>query len=110
MALTTCTDCEGKVSTNAEACPHCGAPVVTVEPHLTKFVKHKKCRGCGRRLKKVPNAEGLRSGETTWLIDMSRWRPVCQSCGTDNRTYSEPEDPELRGVDRFLGPPTSNDE
>lgn len=27
MALTTCKDCGGQVSTNAAACPHCGAPV-----------------------------------------------------------------------------------
>lgn len=26
MALTRCPDCEGKVSTEAEACPHCGRP------------------------------------------------------------------------------------
>ena len=26
MALTTCQECGGKVSTWARACPHCGAP------------------------------------------------------------------------------------
>jgi len=27
MALTSCQECEGKVSTRAQACPHCGSPV-----------------------------------------------------------------------------------
>lgn len=27
MALTNCVECNGKVSTEASACPHCGAPV-----------------------------------------------------------------------------------
>ncbi|MBL8891991.1 MAG: hypothetical protein JNL67_18595 [Planctomycetaceae bacterium] len=32
MALTTCSECSGNVSTKAETCPHCGAPVTPPNP------------------------------------------------------------------------------
>ena len=34
MALTKCRECEGQVSTEAAACPHCGAPQREVPPPL----------------------------------------------------------------------------
>ena len=32
MALIDCPDCSGKLSTNAERCPHCGAPAPRIRP------------------------------------------------------------------------------
>ncbi len=40
MAITQCSECGGKVSTSATACPHCGCPV---EPQIT-------CPDCGEEL------------------------------------------------------------
>ena len=40
MAITQCSECGGKVSTSATACPHCGCPL---EPQIT-------CRLCGEEL------------------------------------------------------------
>ena len=40
MAITQCSECGGKVSTSATACPHCGCPV---EPQIT-------CPFCGEEL------------------------------------------------------------
>src|SRR5688572_17202643 len=51
MAVISCLDCEGKVSTNAKACPHCGAPlgpsstsqaVLTAEGQKPRVVKSDK--------------------------------------------------------------------
>lgn len=36
MALTTCYECEGKISDQAEACPNCGAPQHTIENNVPK--------------------------------------------------------------------------
>lgn len=47
MALLICPECEGKVSDQAEMCPHCGFPIKEKEvsnPKMTKFVV---CRHCG---------------------------------------------------------------
>ena len=54
MALTTCVDCGGKVSTKAEACPHCGVPVPSSPPSKQKAsqlkVKPKKKSSFGRKV------------------------------------------------------------
>jgi hypothetical protein len=36
MALIKCKECSGKVSSEAEKCPHCGAPVIKEQPHESK--------------------------------------------------------------------------
>jgi hypothetical protein len=48
MALTTCPDCKGQLSTNATACPHCGAPTKTATPQsIPAGPKVATCQKCG---------------------------------------------------------------
>lgn len=42
MALLTCSECGGQVSSTASACPHCGAPV-----SAAPAVEERKCEDCG---------------------------------------------------------------
>lgn len=42
MALITCSECGGQVSSTAAACPHCGAPVPAVSA-----AEERKCEDCG---------------------------------------------------------------
>jgi len=35
MALITCSECKGNVSTGARACPHCGHPLKAQDVHIT---------------------------------------------------------------------------
>ena len=56
MAIKTCRECEGNVSTEAAVCPHCGAPepARTVPEPPSPVIEEperedgKICRGCGR--------------------------------------------------------------
>jgi len=46
--LLQCKDCGGKVSSDAAACPHCGAPVVSeAAKRVSKWSDAEFCPGCG---------------------------------------------------------------
>lgn len=47
MGLTVCKDCGGDVSTNAAACPHCGAPVKPLAVQQASTNTSKKRTGVG---------------------------------------------------------------
>ena len=47
MALLTCPECEGKVSDQAELCPHCGFPIKGKELSKPKMKKFVVCWHCG---------------------------------------------------------------
>lgn len=52
--LTTCPVCQGKVSSAAAACPHCGQPMAQTNPVLTREVNVPKCPTCGsKRIRKI---------------------------------------------------------
>ncbi len=42
MELQTCSDCQGKVSDLASACPHCGGSLTAVAMYESKLVAHKR--------------------------------------------------------------------
>ncbi|MBS5080493.1 MAG: hypothetical protein KH031_10110 [Clostridiales bacterium] len=58
MALLTCPECEGKVSDQAELCPHCGFPIKGKEVPKAKMTKFIVCWHCGW----IP--DGIYSGHT----------------------------------------------
>lgn len=66
MSIMACTECGGKVSTKAAACPHCGAPVVATPPVVVPV--DQKCFECKtpyhRELKSCP-ACGAPNGKRT---------------------------------------------
>lgn len=45
--LTTCPVCQGKVSSAAATCPHCGQPMAQTNPVPTREVNVPKCPTCG---------------------------------------------------------------
>lgn len=47
MALEECRECDHEVSTEAEACPNCGAP----HPTRTESPKTNPCPSCGKRIR-----------------------------------------------------------
>lgn len=54
MALTTCPECQGKLSSTASRCPHCGFEPAQKCPECAAEVvaKAEFCKGCGYPLKK----------------------------------------------------------
>lgn len=40
MALTTCSECQGRISTEAASCPHCGAPMPARTDDATQAAAH----------------------------------------------------------------------
>ncbi|MCH7905614.1 MAG: zinc-ribbon domain-containing protein [Armatimonadetes bacterium] len=46
MALIKCKECGREVSDNAASCPHCGNPIKTPRPQLSKPNSFQSCLGC----------------------------------------------------------------
>ena len=59
MALTICQDCQREISTRAEKCPNCGAPVTVIAPEKpTLDVRGTWCPNCHNR-DSVKKSSGL---------------------------------------------------
>jgi uncharacterized membrane protein YhaH (DUF805 family)/rRNA maturation protein Nop10 len=90
MALTKCTECDGKVSTLADACPHCGRPMsppVECEDCGEEFDRLlDACPHCGRPLgaEEAENEEGP-VGQVQQCTNCGEWtreeRSHCRKCG-----------------------------
>ena len=65
MAITQCSECGGKVSTRAAACPHCGCPVEPPTPKIT-------CPDCGE--------------------DFAASLTACPACGGPVEAPEDPQD------------------
>jgi hypothetical protein len=88
MALINCDECGKEVSDKAASCPNCGAPIAPVtraEPakKKQKYATVRKCKFCGRKLKKVSGMKSLASGQAPGPFGLSY--PTCGKCGRDNR-------------------------
>lgn len=94
MALIACPKCQGKVSTKAQNCPHCGAGIAdSPEPPLASSVPPKiilNCPKCGKEHRYPTSAAG-RKGR-------------CDACGSPYRIAApETKDSSPAGVDTAPG-------
>ena len=67
MALTHCHECGGQISNHAEACPHCGCPVIHGPVQNGRRVE---CSYCGGKLRKGRIAVSEGSGCLIALIGL----------------------------------------
>jgi len=80
MALTRCVDCAGKVSTTAQACPHCGITAVEAQKKqgaLREDAKRKRLARAAEARRKMEEEKGrLAAAEAQRKMELSakKWR------------------------------------
>jgi predicted RNA-binding Zn-ribbon protein involved in translation (DUF1610 family) len=77
-----CSDCGGKVSVNANACPHCGnAKIQPYQPDLyALFNSGPKCPACGGSASKLAGNRGRAFGEGNFFSALTK-SMRCNGCG-----------------------------
>jgi hypothetical protein len=86
MALISCRECQGKVSTEAESCPHCGCPVSERKsPYSEPVDAGPKCYSCGDSATRACTRCGAMCCEqhiTWWGSPYKNYGATCSSCAS----------------------------